>query len=86
MQVEKPIRASDSSSRASASAKAFASLLTRPINYLRSSLTGVFVGIVPGIGGVTASFLSYRMAMSFHKKGDVDFGKGNAKAARPSYD
>ena len=34
-------------------------------------------GIVPGIGGVTASFLSYRMAMSFHKKDDVDFGDGN---------
>lgn len=77
MQVEKPIRASDSDSGAAASAKAFGSLVSRPINYLRSSLTGVFVGIVPGIGGVTASFLSYRMAMSFRKEGDVDFGEGN---------
>lgn len=77
MQVEKPIRASDSSSGAAASAKAFSSLLSRPINYLRSSLIGVFIGIVPGIGGVTASFLSYRMAMSFRKEGDADFGKGN---------
>lgn len=77
MQVEKPIMASDSRSGASASAKAFASLLRRPINYLRSSFTGVLVGIIPGIGGVTASFLSYRMAMAFRKPGDEEFGEGN---------
>ena len=77
MQTEKPIRASDSDTSASASAKAFSSLISRPINYLRSSLAGVFIGIIPGIGGVTASFLSYRMAMSFHKPKDVAFGKGN---------
>ena len=77
MQVEKPVRASDAKSGATASAKAFASLIYRPVNYLRSSITGVFIGIIPGIGGVTASFLSYRMAMSFRKPRDVDFGKGN---------
>jgi putative tricarboxylic transport membrane protein len=77
MQVEKPIKASDSSSAAVASARAFSSIVSRPFNYLRSSLTGVFVGIIPGIGGVTASFLSYRMAMSFRRKGDAEFGKGN---------
>ncbi len=77
MQVERPVRASDTGSQAAASVKAFASVVKRPINYLRSSLTGVLVGIVPGIGGVTASFLSYRMAMSFRKSGDVDFGEGN---------
>lgn len=77
MQVERPVKASDANSGAAASVKAFASLLVRPVNYLRSSLTGVFVGIIPGIGGVTASFLSYRMAMSFRRKDDVEFGKGN---------
>ena len=77
MQIEKPARASDSDTGATASMKAFASLIQRPFNYVRSSLTGVFVGIIPGIGGVTASFLAYRLAMSFRKKGDVDFGDGN---------
>lgn len=77
MQVENPVKASDDDTSAAASAKAFGSLILRPVNYLRSSLTGVFVGIIPGIGGVTASFLSYRMAMSFRKKGDADFGDGN---------
>jgi len=77
MQVERPIKASDTGTAAAASAKAFASLVTRPVNYVRSSLTGVFIGIIPGIGGVTASFLSYRMAMSFRKPKDEDFGTGN---------
>jgi putative tricarboxylic transport membrane protein len=77
MQIEKPVRASDAKSGATASAKAFASLIYRPVNYMRSSIIGVFVGIIPGIGGVTASFLSYRMAMSFRKPSDVEFGKGN---------
>jgi len=77
MQVERPVQASDTDTGAAASAKAFASLVSRPFNYLRSSLTGVFVGIIPGIGGVTASFLSYRMAMSFQKEKDPDFGEGN---------
>ena len=77
MQVEKPVLASDTDTGAAASGKAFASLVSRPFNYLRSSLTGVFVGIIPGIGGVTASFLSYRMAFMFRKKTDPDFGAGN---------
>ncbi len=77
MQVEKPLRASDEDTGASASARAFSSLVSRPINYVRSALTGVFVGIIPGIGGVTASFLSYRMAMSFRKTQDPEFGEGN---------
>lgn len=77
MQVERPVQASDTDTGAAASAKAFASLVSRPFNYVRSSLTGVFVGIIPGIGGVTASFLSYRMALSFRKEKDADFGEGN---------
>ena len=77
MQVEKPIKASDTGTAAAASAKAFGSLVRRPINYIRSSLTGVFVGIIPGIGGVTASFLSYRLATTFRKKHDAEFGEGN---------
>lgn len=77
LQAESPIRAHDTTSGAAASLKAFRSLIERPVNYLRSALTGVFVGILPGIGGVTASFLAYRMALGFRKKGDPEFGKGN---------
>jgi len=77
LQAESPIRAHDNTSSAAASLKAFRSLIERPVNYLRSGLTGVFVGILPGIGGVTASFLAYRMALGFRKKGDPAFGEGN---------
>jgi len=77
LQAESPIRAHDTTSSAAASLKAFRSLIERPVNYLRSGLTGVFVGILPGIGGVTASFLAYRMALGFRKKGDPAFGEGN---------
>lgn len=77
MQIENPVRASNISASMSASAKAFATVWTRPFNYIRSSLTGVLVGILPGVGGVTASFLSYRLAMLFKKNDDPEFGKGN---------
>mgnify|MGYP006147197063 FL=1 len=76
-QIERPMRVHDTSSNVSASMEAFRTVITRPINYIRSSLMGVFIGILPGIGGVTASFLSYRAAMVFKKKGDPKFGKGN---------
>lgn len=77
IQIERPARAHDSASGVSASIEAFRSLLFRPLNYLRSSLIGVLVGILPGVGGVTASFLSYRAAMPFRKPGDADFRQGN---------
>jgi len=77
MQIENPTRAHDIDKGASASREAFRSLVARPINYVRSSLIGVFVGILPGIGGVTASYMSYRVAMLFRKKQDPEFGEGN---------
>ncbi len=76
-QIENPIRASDSSKNLSASAAVFKSLIERPFNYIRSSMIGVFVGILPGIGGVTASFLSYRVAIAFKKEKDPEFRDGN---------
>jgi putative tricarboxylic transport membrane protein len=76
-QIESPMRVHDTSTKVSASVEAFRTVITRPINYIRSSLMGVFIGILPGIGGVTASFLSYRAAMEFKKKDDPEFGKGN---------
>ena len=76
-QIEKPLRANDSSRTLSASAAALKSMIERPVNIARSSMIGVFVGILPGIGGVSASFLSYRVAMIFKKKKDPEFREGN---------
>lgn len=42
---------------------------------LRSSFIGVVVGIVPGLGGVTASFLSYASAKQTERTGP-EFGTG----------
>lgn len=39
-----------------------AAVLNRPLLFLRSALIGVFVGVVPGIGGETAPFLAHAMA------------------------
>ena len=78
MQIENPARAHDVDGDVSASSEAFRSLIMRPVNYVRSSLIGVFVGILPGVGGVTASYMSYRVAMLFRKKQDPDFGQGNS--------
>jgi putative tricarboxylic transport membrane protein len=44
-------------------------------NMLRSSTIGTVIGAIPGSGGVTAAFLSYREAMRFSKEPET-FGKG----------
>ncbi|MEM7461338.1 MAG: tripartite tricarboxylate transporter permease [Pseudomonadota bacterium] len=77
MQIERPIKAYDSSANVAASLDGLRDLIVRPFNFLRSSAIGVFVGILPGIGGVTASFLSYRAALPFQKKDDPEFRQGN---------
>jgi len=43
---------------------------------LRSSAIGILAGIIPGIGGVLANFLSYSMAVQFSKHREL-FGRGN---------
>lgn len=46
---------------------------------LRSSLIGLFVGVIPGAGGTVANFVSYGAAVSSgdEKKDEHDFGDGN---------
>lgn len=45
---------------------------------VRSSAIGILAGIIPGIGGVLANFLSYSMTVQFSKNdGAVKFGEGN---------
>lgn len=44
-------------------------------NFLRSSIIGTWIGILPGIGGTTASIASYGVAKATSKNAD-QFGKG----------
>jgi len=46
------------------------------ICFFRSSLIGTGVGIVPGVGGTVANFLSYVTAMQMSKQSET-FGQGN---------
>jgi len=43
---------------------------------LRGSAIGTFIGVVPGVGGVVASFLSYASTVQVSKQPET-FGKGN---------
>lgn len=43
---------------------------------VRSSAIGILAGIIPGIGGVLANFLSYSMTVQFSKNREL-FGTGN---------
>lgn len=45
-------------------------------NFLRSSLIGIFIGILPGIGGTFANFVTYDQAKRASKNPE-SFGKGN---------
>lgn len=50
-------------------------VLARPLNLLRSSLVGVFIGAVPGAGGSIANLLAYDQARRASKR-PQDFGTG----------
>lgn len=45
-------------------------------NFIRSGLIGTFIGILPGIGGAFANFVTYDQAKKASKDPD-SFGKGN---------
>ena len=46
-----------------------------PLTYLRSSIIGIIVGIIPGTGGDVSSYVSYNMGKLFSKERD-QFGDG----------
>ncbi len=46
-----------------------------PLTYLRSSIIGIIIGIIPGTGGDVSSYVSYNMGKIFSKERD-EFGKG----------
>ncbi len=76
VQANAQARAHDAGGKVSTSIRAFKTLASRAFNYLRSSVIGTFVGILPAIGGVTASFLAYRIEMFFTTSKEK-FGQGN---------
>lgn len=51
-------------------------VLTHPRLFIQSSLIGVITGLVPGVGGVVANFLSYLAAVRTSDS-PADFGSGN---------
>lgn len=57
-------------------AQGFGILLRNKLNMLRSSIIGICVGIIPGVGEDTGGWLSYWAARSSSKNKET-FGKGN---------
>lgn len=54
-------------------------LIRYPIPYLRSSIIGLIIGIIPGPGGNTASFMAYNQGKLFSKRSG-EYGKGCREA------
>jgi len=77
-QIERPVRAFQSRERVGMALGTFKTLLTQPLGYLRASVVGILIGIIPGIGGVTSSFLSYKLAKDFSGTPER-FGKGDER-------
>ena len=52
-----------------------AEVLRRPIQVLRASIIGFIAGLIPGVGGVAANFVSYAQARATSKR-KAEFGTG----------
>ncbi|MCE1157625.1 MAG: tripartite tricarboxylate transporter permease [Spirochaetia bacterium] len=50
-------------------------LFRYPLTYLRSSIIGIIIGIIPGTGGDVASYLSHNVGKIFSK--DKEYGQGS---------
>lgn len=57
-------------------AAGFLEVTRHPLQWVRGGLIGTVIGIVPAVGGVVASFLSYAQAQKFSKRPEL-FGKGS---------
>jgi len=56
----------------------FKEVIIRPVEVLRSSLIGTFIGIIPGAGGSVAAPVAYQQSMAFSSPEDKKkFGKGS---------
>lgn len=56
-------------------------VFTRPVDLIRSTAIGTFIGALPGAGANIASFLSYQQAITFSPtvEDQAKFGKGNPR-------
>src|SRR6056297_917576 len=56
--------------------KSFMNVFKKPVNFIRSSIIGAFVGVIPGAGGNIANLVAYNEA---HRSSSdpESFGKGN---------
>jgi len=54
----------------------FRDVLTRPLQTVRGSLIGMFVGIIPGAGSSISNFIAYGLAKRFSRRPET-FGTGN---------
>jgi len=57
-------------------AKSFWNVFRKPMNFIRSSIIGAFVGILPGAGGNIANLVAYNEAQRASKEPET-FGTGN---------
>lgn len=74
--AERPRRAQEKSAlRFKLERTGLGSVLKRPVNYLRSSLVGVIIGVIPGLGGVTSAYVAYKLARDRSDEPNT-FGKG----------
>lgn len=56
----------------------FREVISRPVEWIRSSVIGVILGAVPGAGASVAAFISYQQAMTFASEDRRKlFGKGS---------
>jgi putative tricarboxylic transport membrane protein len=78
LQIERPFKTSDAAGKIGFHFASMKTLLKRSGSYIRSSLIGVLIGIVPGVGGVVSSFLSYKITKDISRDRE-NFGKGDPR-------
>lgn len=54
----------------------FETMISRMMTYLRSSVIGVFLGILPAVGPVETPFIAHAIERRFNRRGE-NFGKGS---------
>jgi putative tricarboxylic transport membrane protein len=59
--------------------KGIGAVFRYPGVFLRSSVIGTVIGMVPGVGGTVASFVAYGHAAQLAKRGEHEFGKGDIR-------
>ena len=53
-------------------------VMSRPLQWLRASIIGAGIGIIPGLGGGVAAFMSYFVGMKHTKEPEL-YGKGSVE-------